>query len=203
MKKLLFTALLALSFGACQEAKTDSETASTANEQPAQTVAAAEEKEKPAEESTDFPHADKILTSETGKSLPLYHFEGFEKDILSLKDGEELYVVNFWATWCGPCVKELPYFNALEEELAGKVKFLYVSLDFTKSLEKKLLPFIDKEEIGQVVFLDQKKVNEWLPKIDKDWSGAIPATLILGKGQHQFYRQSFHSSEELKAILPL
>lgn len=199
MKQLLFTAVLALGLGACQEAKTDSK---TANKQAAQTVAVTEENQQNTT-SSDFPHADKILSTKAGKSLPIYHFEGFEKDILSLKDGEELYVVNFWATWCGPCVKELPYFNALEKELAGKVKFLYVSLDFTKSIEKKLLPFMDKEEIGQVVFLDQKKVNEWLPKIDENWSGAIPATLILGKGQHQFYRQSFHSSEELKAILPL
>jgi thiol-disulfide isomerase/thioredoxin len=96
------------------------------------------------------------------------------------KGGDTTFVVNFWATWCGPCVHELHYFTELDSAYKGKkVKVILVSLDFKKEIDTKLIPFIQKKNIKtEVLFLDETKDNEWIPKVDKDWQGNIPATLI-------------------------
>jgi thiol-disulfide isomerase/thioredoxin len=96
------------------------------------------------------------------------------------KGGDTTYVVNFWATWCGPCVHELHYFTELDSAYAGKkVKVILVSNDFKKDIDTKLIPFIQKRNIKtEVLFLDETNDNEWIPKVDKQWQGNIPATLI-------------------------
>ena len=91
-------------------------------------------------------------------------------------------VVNFWATWCAPCVKELPYFEKLNQENPN-VKVILVSLDFEKQVESKLIPFLKKKKIiSTSIYLADKDYNSWLPKIDKNWSGSIPATVIFYSG---------------------
>ena len=91
-------------------------------------------------------------------------------------------VVNFWATWCAPCVKELPYFEKLNQENPN-VKVILVSLDFEKQVENKLIPFLKKKKIiSTSIYLADKDYNSWLPKIDKNWSGSIPATVIFYSG---------------------
>ena len=90
------------------------------------------------------------------------------------------YVVNFWATWCGPCVKELPGFEQLRVANAGrKVKVLLVSLDYASQLNTKVKPFVRQRGLqSEVVLLDEADPNEWIDKVDAKWSGALPFTLI-------------------------
>lgn len=122
-------------------------------------------------------------------------FDDFEKAVIKAND--TVYVINFWATWCAPCIKELPYFEQLHQE-NKKVKVLLVSLDSQKDLEKKLIPFIDRKKItAEVILLSDKDYNTWLSKIDKDWSGAIPATLLLEGKKHLFAEREFEDFIEL------
>lgn len=122
-------------------------------------------------------------------------FEDFEKSII--KEDDNVYVINFWATWCAPCIKELPYFEKLHTD-NPKVKVILVSLDSRKDLEKKLIPFVDRKKItAQVVLLSDKDYNAWLDKIDASWSGAIPATLILNGKRKLFAEREFESFPEL------
>ena len=110
-------------------------------------------------------------------------YSAFEKAVLG--DKNITYVVNFWATWCAPCVKELPHFEQLNSE-NKKLKVVLVSLDFKTQYETALLPFLKKEQIqSEVVLLTDKDYNSWLPAVDKDWSGSIPATLILKKNHYR------------------
>ncbi|TXD48746.1 TlpA disulfide reductase family protein [Polaribacter sp. IC073] len=114
------------------------------------------------------------------------------KPLLEKNDGKT-YVVNFWATWCAPCVKELPDFEKLNKEYASKnVAVLLVSLDFPKQITRKLIPFLAKRNIqSKVVLLDDVNEDIWIKAIDSTWSGAIPATLIYNKNKRKFYEQSF------------
>jgi thiol-disulfide isomerase/thioredoxin len=114
------------------------------------------------------------------------------KPFLEKKD-DKIYVINFWATWCAPCVKELPYFEKIKQEYADKnVEVLLVSLDFPKQVEKKLIPFINKHKIqSEVVLLDDVNEDVWIKAIDESWSGALPATIIYNKNNRKFYEQSF------------
>jgi len=123
------------------------------------------------------------------------NYAALEKAVLS--DANTTYVVNFWATWCAPCVKELPHFEQLNSE-NKKVKVVLVSLDFKNQYEAKLLPFLKKKAIkSEVVLLTDKDYNTWLPAVDKDWSGSIPATLIIKNGKKVFVEKMFASYEEL------
>lgn len=122
-------------------------------------------------------------------------FEAFEKDII--KENDSIYVINFWATWCAPCLKELPYFEKLHTD-NPKVKVILVSLDSQKDLEKKLIPFVARKQLtANVILLSDKDYNSWLNKIDESWSGAIPATLILNGKRKLFAEREFESFTEL------
>tara|TARA_R110001592_G_scaffold52658_11_gene161520 strand:+ start:4501 stop:5022 length:522 start_codon:yes stop_codon:yes gene_type:complete len=124
-------------------------------------------------------------------SVKSYNYKEL-KPFLEKKD-DKVYVINFWATWCAPCVKELPYFEKIKQEYASKnVEVLLVSLDFPKQVEKKLIPFINKNKIqSEVVLLDDVNEDFWIKAIDENWSGALPATLIYTKNSRKFYEQSF------------
>jgi thiol-disulfide isomerase/thioredoxin len=114
------------------------------------------------------------------------------KPLLEKEDGKT-YIINFWATWCAPCVKELPYFEKIKEEYAdNNVEVLLVSLDFPKQVEKKLIPFINKKKLqSEVILLDDVNEDIWIKAIDESWSGAIPATIIYNNNNRKFYEQSF------------
>lgn len=124
------------------------------------------------------------------------------------KNNNTTYIVNFWATWCAPCVKELPYFEKINSEYATKnVQVLLVSLDFPKHVDTKLIPFINKKKLqAEVVLLNDINEDVWIQAIDESWSGAIPATLIYNKNNRKFYEQSFEYEaleNELKSFLKL
>ncbi len=116
-----------------------------------------------------------------------------------------VHVVNFWATWCKPCIEELPHFETIREEYRGKdVKVILVSLDFPDQTER-LTNFIEKRNIqSEVVFLDDGDANSWIPKVDVSWTGAIPVTIIYNDQKRSFYEKSFtyqELEEELKLFL--
>ncbi|MCZ8331417.1 MAG: TlpA disulfide reductase family protein [Flavobacterium sp.] len=122
-------------------------------------------------------------------------YDDFAKNILI--EDENIYVINFWATWCAPCIKELPYFEKLNAENKN-VKVILVSLDSKKDLDKKLIPFIEKRKLkSKVLLLADKDYNSWLSKVDDDWSGAIPATLLLNGKKKQFAERDFENFDEL------
>jgi thiol-disulfide isomerase/thioredoxin len=140
-----------------------------------------------------------FYNSVKGQDLVVYEkFDELEKALF--KENDTLYVVNFWATWCAPCVKELPYFEAFSKENSNqKVKVILVSLDFEKQKDSKLIPFLKKKKItSDVVLLLEKDYNNWLPKVDKNWSGSIPATLLIKGNKRQFAEQEFESENDLK-----
>lgn len=137
--------------------------------------------------STQFSIAQELLRFDK--------FDDFEKAII--KDDGNVYVVNFWATWCAPCVKELPYFEKLYQENKN-VKVILVSLDSAKDIDRKLIPFIKKRKItAQVISLSDTSWNTWLDRIDKSWTGSIPATFIFSGSQKQFAEHEFESYAEL------
>ena len=131
-----------------------------------------------------------ICCTSNAKQLEVYDFDGIEHYLKQSDD--KVYVVNFWATWCAPCVKELPYFEQIQQDFKENVEVVLISLDFPSQYESKLIPFLEKKQLtSKVIVLDDTDMNSWIPKIDSEWDGAIPVTLIYNKDQRQFYPQSF------------
>lgn len=120
-------------------------------------------------------------------------------------ENDTIYVVNFWATWCAPCINEIQYFEQLGQKYRNEnLKVLLVSLDFPDQLQTSLIPFIQKRNLkNEVILLDDPSSNKWIPLVDKKWTGAIPATLIYAKDFREFYQQEFTFSELEEIILPL
>jgi thiol-disulfide isomerase/thioredoxin len=115
----------------------------------------------------------------TGQVVPVVTFDQLKQRIDQPND--TLYIVNFWATWCAPCVKELPYFETVRQTYkTKKVSILLVSLDDKKTVATKVKPFIHNRKIrSQVVLLGESDLNTWVDKLAPEWSGALPMTLLL------------------------
>ena len=141
----------------------------------------------------------KVYTNED-ISVKAYEYDGLEYFLN--RDNDTTYVVNFWATWCVPCVEELPHFEKLNTEYKDdKVKVLLVSLDMRKMIESKLIPFLKEKQLkSDVIVMTDPDSNSWIPKIDSTWSGALPATIIYNKEMRRFYEKSF-TYEELEREL--
>jgi thiol-disulfide isomerase/thioredoxin len=141
-----------------------------------------------------------VIACDSSKELEVYDYDGL-KPLINVTD-DKIHVVNFWATWCAPCVKELPYFEKLNEEYKDKdVELLLVSLDFPRKYETKLKPFLKEKQLkSRVVCLDDVDQNRWIPAIDTTWSGALPATIIYKGNKRQFYEKSFTYEELEKEV---
>jgi len=134
-------------------------------------------------------------------TIPVINFDGLEP--LLYTDSEDIHIVNFWAMWCLPCVKELPILQDYQENNPN-VKITLVSLDFPEDIETKLKPFLKEKGItSKAVLLDDPDANSWIDKIDPNWSGAIPFTIIFNNKKRFFYERMFEDLEDLKNQIQL
>ena len=137
------------------------------------------------------------------EDIPTINFDDFEP-MLDNKT-KKVQVINFWATWCAPCIEEMPYFEALAKKYKNQLDLKFVSLDMPEHKESKVLQFATKNNIqNDIILLDDTRSHYWIPKVDAEWSGAIPATLIYTTNERAFYEQAFTQEQleiELKKFL--
>ncbi|NJB35937.1 TlpA family protein disulfide reductase [Croceivirga sp. JEA036] len=124
-----------------------------------------------------------------GVGFPIYNFEGLKP--LLHKEDDKTYIINFWATWCKPCIAELPDFEKVYlEQKENNVELILVSLDMPNMWKKRLVPFVEEHKLkGRVVILDDTKMNDWMPQVNENWGGGIPATLIYNKDKRLFFEE--------------
>jgi thiol-disulfide isomerase/thioredoxin len=119
-----------------------------------------------------------FLSAINAQTIPKWKITALEDYISKSKTP---VIISFWATYCIPCVKEIPYFQELVKKYKGKgVKLLLVSLDFKESYPDKIRKFSKKMNItAPIVWLDETNADYFCPRIDSKWSGVMPATLFL------------------------
>ena len=178
MKKTLFPLVVLLFMAACKE-------------------------QKKKEVQPDVTNEVQEVTDLLGGKYPIYDFKGLQPFLE--QNNDTTYIVNFWATWCEPCVAELPYFEDLGKNYSEeKVSVILVDLDMKRAWVNRLLPFLEKRQLSsKVVILDDPKQNTWIPLVDEEWGGGIPATLIYKGDERQFYEQGFSKEELHTAFLEI
>lgn len=164
-----------------------------------------ETKSEKKEETKTEVKSDYTINSNTSQlDIPTVDYAGL-KPYLNKQD-DKVYVVNFWATWCAPCIKELPYFEKVNQDYKDKnVEVILVSLDFPKKKESKLIPYVEKKGLkSKVLHLDDANEQFWIADISEEWSGALPATLIYSKDKRKFLAKSVTQEElenEIKSFI--
>lgn len=133
-----------------------------------------------------------IPLSIKGQNVDYIRIPDLEK-ILDNKENK-IHVINFWATWCGPCVREFPLFEKVSKDYKDdKVKFLMISLDFPSQVEKQLIPFLKKNNsVLDIAVMMDVDYNVWIDKVDVTWQGDIPVTLVFNNAKRQ---RNFHKGE--------
>jgi len=135
------------------------------------------------------------------QNVPVLKFLDAEK--FWTNNSDTVYLVNYWATWCKPCVEELPDFLKLNKELKNKkFKMILVTLDFPQHIKPRVIPFIKKNNIqAQVVLLDDD-ANVWINKVDKNWDGSIPVTQFIQNGKKEFHNGTLNYNELAEIVKP-
>ncbi|PIF43747.1 thioredoxin-like protein [Chryseobacterium sp. 52] len=134
--------------------------------------------------------------------VPVMKYEDLEKRIQ--KENDKLLVVNFWATTCAPCVKELPHFMEINNKLKDNPKFKMILVSLDRLVDKeRVIKFIKNKNLtAEVVLLDDvKRMNTWIPKFEKNWDGNIPVTLFYKNGEKVHFNDGEMSKEELEKII--
>jgi thiol-disulfide isomerase/thioredoxin len=100
-------------------------------------------------------------------------------------------IVNFWATFCVPCVKEIPYFQSTVARYQGEVvELILVSLDLPDYYPGKIASFAQGRGFtAHIVWLDETNADYFCPKVDPRWTGGIPCSLFINNKTH--YRRFF------------
>lgn len=125
-----------------------------------------------------------------------------------IRKSDRPLVVNFWATWCAPCIEEIPYFQSeVKNYAAQNVELVLVSLDFKDAYPAQISSFIKKKNFaGSFYWLDETNADHFCPQIDPKWSGSIPSTLFINNktGYRKFFERQLTEPQlkiEVKALV--
>jgi len=148
-------------------------------------------------------------------SLICFFVYGQEIKALKITDAEKIIsesktplIINFWATWCKPCLEEIPYFIEEAKKYAkDSLQLLLVSLDMEEAYPAQIKKSITKNKISVPVFwLDETNADYFCPKVDSKWSGAIPASFFVNNktGYRKFIEEQLSHEmlkNEIRALL--
>ena len=130
------------------------------------------------------------LNTATGQNIPKWKLSDLQA---AIANADKPTIFNFWATFCKPCIEEIPYFQELTKkyESAG-VQLVLISLDLSEAYPKQIASFATKFKFdAPVKFLDETNADLFCPVVDSSWSGAIPASLFVNNktGYRKFYEE--------------
>lgn len=124
----------------------------------------------------------------------------------TIKESKTPLIVNFWATFCKPCLEEIPYFlSAVNKHKKDSVRLLLVSLDLKEDYSK-IKPMAAKRKFNvPIVWLNETNADYFCPKVDSSWSGALPATLFINNkiGYRKFYEEKVKEEKLEKEIMAI
>jgi len=140
-----------------------------------------------------------VAYSQNANDVIKISFNDLEKEILEKSD--KIKIINFWATWCKPCIAEMPSFDEVGTADSENIKLYFVSLDFPEDLTK-VINFQQKKKFNsQIILLADTNYDFFMPKISKEWTGAIPATLFVDKDGNKYFYEKPFTKKELSEVV--
>jgi thiol-disulfide isomerase/thioredoxin len=122
----------------------------------------------------------------------------------TIKESKTPLIVNFWATFCVPCIQEMPFFQEMAQQYKSQNVFLvFVSLDLKDAYPVKVNAMAKKLQLSYpVVWLNETNADYFCPKIDTTWSGGMPSSLFVNNatGYHKFFEDQL-SKEKLENVI--
>lgn len=115
---------------------------------------------------------EKKIMVDTSATELVNHIESFK--------GKKPVLVNYWATWCIPCIEEFPYIMKLKEEYGDEFELIFVSGDFEEAKEE-AKEFLKEQNVDFTTYYKTGKDNEFIQTVSESWSGALPYTVIYSK----------------------
>ncbi len=127
-------------------------------------------------------------SGQTGPAIQKVKIKDLE-DIIAHSDHP--LIVNFWATFCAPCNREIPYFQAsIARYKDQRVELVLVSLDLPDYYPAKIAGFArSRGYTSRIVWLDETNADYFCPRVDPHWMGGIPSSLFINNKTH--YRRFF------------
>jgi thiol-disulfide isomerase/thioredoxin len=145
--------------------------------------------------AVEYLAAQEIKSAQQIKSIKITDLEK------TISESKTPMVINFWATYCKPCVTEIPYFQEeVKKQKAKGVQLVLVSLDLKSYYPKKIRSFAASRKFtAPILWLNETDADYFCPKVDPKWSGVLPATLFINNktGYRKFYEDAI-SRETLK-----
>lgn len=119
-------------------------------------------------------------------------------DLIDSHKGKKAVFVNFWATWCAPCIKEFPSILNIQETYQNSVEVILVSFDFPQNRDR-AVKFLKKKNVSFKTYFKNEEDEQFLNKMPDEWSGALPFTMIISKDGSQMVlledEQTYHTFE--------
>jgi thiol-disulfide isomerase/thioredoxin len=141
-----------------------------------------------------------VLTAQEIKKVKITDLEK------TIAESKTPLIVNFWATFCIPCIKEIPYFQKLvKRHQKDSIKLLLVSVDLQEDYSN-IKSFAAKRKFtAPIVWLDETNADYFCPRVDSSWSGAIPASLFVNNktGYRKFLEQELSEVQLEKEIMAI
>lgn len=119
-----------------------------------------------------------------------------------IKKSDHPILVSFWATWCAPCVEEIPWLQeGVEKHKSDSVELILVSLDFPTYYPTKVKDFIKQRNFkATFMWLDETDADMFCPRVDKKWDGTIPVTLFVNNKNG--YRKFMNRQMTDRQVIP-
>lgn len=145
-----------------------------------------------------------LAANDPGLKYPVYASFAEIEPLFRQKNDDITYVINFWATWCRPCIREMEYFEQLSRQTdRDEVQVVMISLDKPGDVRTKMKDFVADRPLNlPVVSFTDNFYDGWIYKVDPAWQrGSIPVTLFYRNGQRYFNRGAISSFRELEGLV--
>jgi thiol-disulfide isomerase/thioredoxin len=110
-------------------------------------------------------------------------------------------IINAWATWCKPCMDEMPFFSKADSVYGKYVTFRFISFDFLRDTGRVNRSIQLKNIPGEHYLSAETDMNSLINELDSNWSGALPATWFCINGKCTPHYEAFEQFADLERLI--